>query len=611
METEKLELEMAMQDAPKSLKAELRRLHARVVELETEAIKESHRLAEANLRAAQMESQHKQAAEIATAVTKELAAKSEKIQELEALLESVGAGGTSAQRVTQSQTLKASSGWLIDGGLLYRLNDEGANCDEINVTLAGGLRTEAARVERAEAILNMLTIQKAADHIGKPSWDSHQWPQIVQDSSGNWFGVREGWTMRIAPSYKGDELWLLREDGEFLSHGECSQGWRTSLEQRPTTKPTPAELNLDDYYCKGCGRIGEIEELSAQDQAKLRKLDGKPKTAAAPVVLPEPDEYQYRMKGNWDAKLPWTPWEDCSKESAAIFRKLKEIHNWIYEVRERYTEQQVLALRAKDLDAVNLDRLGKALTKLGHATWVSQEEAAADIPRWVNALTSCVLEIPEAAPNWKWMTHPSHNNGNPIPVFVFVEGGVTYYRPFDTEATDFEWELRDDEWAEFAAPQPQADARDAERVTQGQRLGAAPNLSAQAPNLSSKSEKRKPQDAAIAGALYDFAGYLTTRPAKHSFMVGGAHNASPMVEALTAWAKIRGLSLDDADVEGWSTNSVQPLTHEQVSEIATPFTKTIGCDQCGEYGISERRNDIEAFARAIERAHGIGDTNGN
>ena len=120
--------------------------------------------------------------------------------------------------------------------------------------------------------------------------------------------------------------------------------------------------------------------------------------ATAPVVLPEPDEYQYRMKPNWDDKLPWTPWEDCSKESAAIFRKLKEIHNWIYEVRERYTEQQVRALLAKDLDAVNLDRLGKALTKLGHATWVSQEAAAADIPRWVNALTSCVLEIPEAAP---------------------------------------------------------------------------------------------------------------------------------------------------------------------------------------------------------------------
>lgn len=82
----------------------------------------------------------------------------------------------------------------------------------------------------------------AIDPIGKPSWDSHQWPQIVQDSSGNWFGVRDGWTMRVAPTYKGDELWLLREDGEFLSRGECSHGWRTSLEKRPTTQPAPVVL---------------------------------------------------------------------------------------------------------------------------------------------------------------------------------------------------------------------------------------------------------------------------------------------------------------------------------------------------------------------------------
>ena len=90
---------------------------------------------------------------------------------------------------------------------------------------------------------------------------------------------------------------------------------------------------------------------------------------------------------------------------------------------------------------------------------LSQAEAVYELEEnerkaWIAAAASPV------APNWKWMTHPSRNNGNPIPVFVFVEQGVTYYRPFDTEATEFEWELRDDEWAEFAAPEPQADARD-------------------------------------------------------------------------------------------------------------------------------------------------------
>lgn len=145
-----------------------------------------------------------------------------RIKELEAMLDAVGAGGVSAQRVTQSQPLKASSDWLIDGGLLYRLNDRGTNCDEINVTMAGGLRTEAARVERAGAILNMLkAVQQAEDHIEQPI--------------------------------------------EMVA--------------------APAELNLDDYYCKGCGRIGEIEGLNAQDKEKLRKIEGKPKTVAAPVEV--------------------------------------------------------------------------------------------------------------------------------------------------------------------------------------------------------------------------------------------------------------------------------------------------------------------------------------
>lgn len=68
---------------------------------------------------------------------------------------------------------------------------------------------------------------------GKPAWDSHSWPQIVQDSAGNWFGVHENWTMSIVAGFKGDELSLLREDGEFLQFDDPSPNWRTSLERRP------------------------------------------------------------------------------------------------------------------------------------------------------------------------------------------------------------------------------------------------------------------------------------------------------------------------------------------------------------------------------------------
>ena len=299
--------------------SELRRLHARVVELETEAIKESHRLAEANLRAAQMESRHKQAAEIATAVTKELAAKSEKIQALEAMLASVG---VSAQRVTHL----------------------------------------------------------AIDPIGKPSWDSHQWPQIVQDSSGNWFGVREGWTMRIAPSYKGDELWLLREDGEFLSHGECSQGWRTSLEKRPTSKPASVVLPEPDAWAavyfsgKQAGKIYTTCDTKEQVEAYIHQVHQSNDSItlrAEPIYMraaPQPqadagDAEQPRLtvrltsfpesngKRNWTAMFVRAePWDGLIGNAGGITIKHGELWNRVaYEaerarflIGERDTEPYIL-----------------------------------------------------------------------------------------------------------------------------------------------------------------------------------------------------------------------------------------------------------------------------
>jgi hypothetical protein len=53
---------------------------------------------------------------------------------------------------------------------------------------------------------------------------------------------------------------------------------------------------------------------------------------------------------------------------------------------------------------------------------------------------------------WCWMTHPSRNDGNAIPVKMQIVDGVRYYYPFDpTDATDFEWDQRDDEW-EIVSP---------------------------------------------------------------------------------------------------------------------------------------------------------------
>jgi hypothetical protein len=58
--------------------------------------------------------------------------------------------------------------------------------------------------------------------------------------------------------------------------------------------------------------------------------------------------------------------------------------------------------------------------------------------------------------------------------------------------------------------------------------------------------------AVIAGALFDFMGWLTSR--KERLVLSSADNASPAVEAITEFAKMRGLSLNDAKVQDWNTS---------------------------------------------------------
>ena len=63
-------------------------------------------------------------------------------------------------------------------------------------------------------------------------------------------------------------------------------------------------------------------------------------------------------------------------------------------------------------------------------------------------------------------------------------------------------------------------------------------------------------DGVIAGALFDFLGYLTTRD--ETLCMGAAQECSPVVPALQAWAKTRVLNLDDADVKGWRALPTPP-----------------------------------------------------
>ena len=54
----------------------------------------------------------------------------------------------------------------------------------------------------------------------------------------------------------------------------------------------------------------------------------------------------------------------------------------------------------------------------------------------------------------------------------------------------------------------------------------------------------------IAGALFDFGGFLTTRA--EAVTVGAAHDAAPVVQLVAAFLESRGLDpAGAADVEHW------------------------------------------------------------
>jgi hypothetical protein len=64
----------------------------------------------------------------------------------------------------------------------------------------------------------------------------------------------------------------------------------------------------------------------------------------------------------------------------------------------------------------------------------------------------------------------------------------------------------------------------------------------------------------IAGVLFDFMGWLTSR--KKRLTLSSTDEASPAVEAITEFAKMRGLHLEDAQVEHWQAILIHPPRRE-------------------------------------------------
>ena len=74
----------------------------------------------------------------------------------------------------------------------------------------------------------------------------------------------------------------------------------------------------------------------------------------------------------------------------------------------------------------------------------------------------------------------------------------------------------------------------------------------------------------VSGAIFDFAGYLTTRD--KVIEVGSTANASPVADLVKEWAALRGLSLENPAVLSWQEwlipVSTSDTSQERVDETA-------------------------------------------
>ena len=102
------------------------------------------------------------------------------------------------------------------------------------------------------------------------------------------------------------------------------------------------------------------------------------------------------------------------------------------------------------------------------------------------------------------------------------------------------------------------------------------------------------KDEVIAGALFDFMGWLTSR--KERIVLSSADEASPAVDAIKDFAKMRGLSLDNAQVQTWQEALAQPAhVQEPVGWISNKDFEPIRIRIMQEAYELADRNDSEGY----------------
>ena len=88
------------------------------------------------------------------------------------------------------------------------------------------------------------------------------------------------------------------------------------------------------------------------------------------------------------------------------------------------------------------------------------------------------------------------------------------------------------------------------------------------------------QESIVAGALFDFCGYLTTLPKESAITASEVHEATPMADALKTWADKRDLHIADADVPRWRAALSAQAAPVAVGERTDLYPGVMRCAKC-------------------------------
>ena len=105
-------------------------------------------------------------------------------------------------------------------------------------------------------------------------------------------------------------------------------------------------------------------------------------------------------------------------------------------------------------------------------------------------------------------------------------------------------------------------------------------------------------DNRVAGALYDFMGWLTTRSTK--LTLSDTDNCTPAVDAIVDFAKMRGLNLENAKVNEWQVPSI-PDSAKRDAEILETAKLFVSAKLCklGKDWLMDTEGCLEALIKAV------------